>query len=144
MLPYWSIDMIVSDIIRGQFERFDTDQSRVMALFREFNVEPSFYIDGANGASQVFGAQAAGALLTFPSTVRWYLFAEGSFLYLDGGVLELGLVRDSVLNATNDFQIFGESFENVAFVGVESLAVTTTVDDRGAVSAPHAVTATAY
>jgi hypothetical protein len=144
MLPYWSIDMIVSDIIRGQFERFDTDQSRVMALFREFNVEPSFYIDGANGASQVFGAQGAGALLTFPSTVRWYLFAEGSFLYLDGGVLELGLVRDSVLNATNDFQIFGESFENVAFVGVESLAVTTTVDDRGAVSAPHAVTATAY
>lgn len=144
MLPYWAIDMIVSDVIRGQFQRFDTDQARVMALFREFNVEPSFYIDGANGASQVFGAQDAGALLTFPSTIRWYLFPEGSFLYLDGGVLELGLVRDSVLNATNDFQIFGESFENVAFVGVESLAVTTTVDDRGAVSAPHDVTDTSY
>jgi hypothetical protein len=30
------------------------------------------------------------------------------------GSLELGIVRDSTLNSTNDFQIFGERFRNVA------------------------------
>jgi hypothetical protein len=32
-------------------------------------------------------------------------------------------VRDSVLNATNDLEIFAESFEAVAFLGVKSLCV---------------------
>jgi hypothetical protein len=100
-------------------------------------VEPTYYIDSASGGGQVFGAQGATSLLAFPSTAIWYLFPEGSFLYLDGGVLELGLVRDSVLNTTNDFQIFGESFENVAFIGVESLAVSSTVCDSGTVALPQ-------
>ena len=140
MLPWWAADLIVSDVIRTQFERFDTDRARVTALLRSFNVEPTWYIDGANTKGQVFGAQTAGALLPFPSEVVWYLFPEGSFLFLDSGQLELGIVRDSVLNATNDFQIFGETFESVAFVGVESLAVTSTICDSGTVSLPHAVT----
>ena len=33
------------------------------------------------------------------------------------GVLELGIVRDSTLNSTNDFQVFGERFRNVARIG---------------------------
>lgn len=139
MLPFWAIDLMISDVIRSQFQRFDSDAARLTALLRRFNVEPSFYIDSATGRGQEFGAQTDGALLPFPDEVVWYLFPEGSFLYLDGGTLELGLVRDSVLNSTNDFQIFGETFENVAFVGVESLAVASTVCDSGAVSGTHAV-----
>lgn len=139
MMPDWAIDLMVSDVIRGQFQRFDTDEAKITALLRSFDIEPTFYIDGATGAGQVFGTQTAGALLPFPSTVRWYLFPEGTHLYLDGGTLELGLVRDSVLNATNDFQLFGETFENTANVGVESLAVTSTICDSGTVALPHAV-----
>jgi hypothetical protein len=140
MFPFWAADLMVSDVVRSQFDRFDFNRARATALLRQANIEPTWYLDGAAGGGQVFGAQAAGALLPFPASVQWYLFPEGSFLYLDGGVLELGLVRDSVLNATNDFQIFGETFENVAFIGVESLAVTSTVCDSGTVSAPTAVT----
>lgn len=140
LLPFWAVDLIVDDVIRGQFQRFDTDQAKVTAMFRSWGVEPSFYIDGAAGASQVYGNQVGGALLPFPSTVRWYIYPEGSFIYLDGGTLELGIVRDSVLNKTNDFQIFGETFEAVSFVGVEALAVTSTTCDSGTVSAPHATT----
>jgi len=136
LLPEWVKDYVVSDVYRTQFQRFDMDPARFVALLRASNVEPTFYMDGETGQSQVFGAQSAGALLNFPATVTWYIFPEGSFLYLDGGVLELGLVRDSVLNSTNDFQIFGESFENVAFVGVESLRVVSTTCNSGAVSLP--------
>lgn len=142
MFPRWILDAMVSDTIRTQFGRFDMTADDFIRLIREMNVEPSFYIDGAAGAAQVYGAQTpyGGGLLPFPTHVVWYLYPEGSFLYLDGGILELGIVRDSVLNSTNDFQIFGESFENVAFVGVESLQITSDVCDSGAVSLPKSVT----
>jgi hypothetical protein len=35
---------------------------------------------------------------------------EGAFLSLDGGEFDLGIVRDSTLNATNDAEFFAESF----------------------------------
>lgn len=149
LIPWWSVDLIVSDVIRSQFQRFDTDRDKVIALLRSFNVEPSFYIDSASGRNQVWGTQPTepvdsgdpyAGLIPFPTECVWYLFPEASFLYLDGGMLELGIVRDSVLNKTNDFQIFGETFENVAFVGVESLTVLSSVCDSGTVSLPTAVT----
>lgn len=47
-------------------------------------------------------AEAAPAeVLTFPT---------GSFI--DGGTIELGVVRDSVLNVTNSYQVFGETFKH--------------------------------
>jgi hypothetical protein len=139
LLPFWVLELLVSDMYRTQFQRFDMTREQFVATLRAANVEPSFYLDEAAGSGQIFGAQAGGALDAFPSTVVWYMFPEGSFLYLDAGTLELGLVRDSVLNADNNFQIFGETWENVAFVGVESLEVTTTVCDSGTVSLPDAV-----
>lgn len=139
LLPQWVLNLVVSDVYRSQFGRWDMTPDKFVGLLRDANVEPSFYIDSASGKGQEFGIQTAGALLPFPSTVTWYLFPEGAFLFLDGGVLELGLVRDSVLNSTNDFEIFGESFENVAFIGVESLSVTSTVCDNGITAGTHNV-----
>ena len=51
---------------------------------------------------------------SFPDNVQWALYPEGAFIGVDMGVLELGIVRDSTLNSTNDFQVFGERFRNVA------------------------------
>ena len=131
LMPSWITHLLTSDVYRSQFQRFDMNPDKFVALLREAGVEPTFYIDSAVGKQQVFGTQNAGALLNYPTTCTWYMFPEGSFLYLDGGILELGLVRDSVLNSTNDFEIFGESFENVAYIGVESLAITSTLCDSG-------------
>lgn len=137
LFPAWSRDLLVADIVRSQFQRFDMSEAGLIALLRSYNVEPSFYLDGpSDGTAQVFGAQNAGALLEFPTDVQWALFPEGSHLGLDGGTLELGIVRDSVLNAENQFQIFGEAFLNTAFVGIESLWITTTVCPSGTVAAP--------
>jgi hypothetical protein len=38
--------------------------------------------------------------------------------------LDLGTVRDSVLNAANDFQLFVETFDGIAIPGYEILEVT--------------------
>ena len=47
--------------------------------------------------------------------------------------LNLGIVRDSTLNSTNDFQIFGETFENVALIGPQQAAywITATLCPNG-------------
>ena len=84
-----------------------------------------------------FGAQpgATAKLLEFPDSFSWYLFAEGTFLFLDGGTLDLGIIRDSSLVNTNDYKMFIETFEGVAFVGVESLKITTNISVNGVAAA---------
>jgi len=82
-----------------------------------------------------FGAQGATGLLEFPDSFKWYLFAEGTFLFLDGGSLDLGIIRDSSLVGTNDYKMFVETFEGVAKVGIESLVVTQAVNVNGVAAA---------
>lgn len=135
MLPEWSKELIRADLARGfrggDLDPLSVSDAQIVSWFTERSVTPTFYVDTASGAGQTFGAQGAGALTAFPSTVVWYLFVEGSFVFLDGGTLDLGLVRDSTLNKTNDYQIFAETFEGVAFYGVESIKVTSTVCANG-------------
>jgi hypothetical protein len=83
----------------------------------------------------VYASQSAGALIEFTDSFTWYLFPEGSFLFLDGGTLDLGIIRDSTLVGTNDYKMFVETFEGVAFVGIESLAVTSTISVNGVAAA---------
>jgi hypothetical protein len=83
----------------------------------------------------VFGAQGGGAMLEFPDSFDWYLFAEGTFLFLDGGTLDLGIIRDSTLVGTNDYKMFVETFEGIAKVGVESIKVTSTISVNGVAAA---------
>jgi hypothetical protein len=90
----------------------------------------------------VFGSQSSGAMNGFPSTFDWFLFAEGTFLFLDGGTLDLGIIRDSTLVGTNDYKMFLETFENVAKVGIESLKITSTFVVKGTAAA--LVTAVGY
>jgi hypothetical protein len=42
---------------------------------------------------------------------EWAIMPSGG-VYIDGGTLDLGVVRDSTLISTNDFQVFGENFFN--------------------------------
>jgi hypothetical protein len=53
-----------------------------------------------------------------PTTAGVYVQPEDSFVFLDGGTLDLGTdIHDSMLNATNDRQAFAESFEKTCFRG---------------------------
>jgi hypothetical protein len=130
-----------TDLARSQgadLEMFAVSDAEITRWFRVRNLVPTFYMDGSTGSGQVFGAQAAGALLPYPSTVQVYMFVEGSFLFLDGGTLDLGLVRDSTLNSTNDYQIFAETFEAVACVGVEALKLNLSICSDGTAAPTNA------
>lgn len=84
----------------------------------------------------VYGSQSSSAALNeFQDTFTWYIFAEGTFLFLDGGTLDVGIIRDSTLVGTNDYKMFVETFEGIAKVGVESLVVTSTISVNGVAAA---------
>lgn len=116
LLPDYALDLLVLDNIQTQFDRFRS-RGEIDAYLRSVGIDPVYYIDGgfAAGDTQLPGAtQAAGALDGLPNTVQWAIYPEGAFLGIDSGTLELGIVRDSTLNSTNDFQVFGERFRNLA------------------------------
>jgi len=133
LMPAWVPEQLITDISGTQFDRFKSRQD-VINILRLSGVQPSFYLDDpAGGTSQGFTNQGAGPLDEFPDVVQWALYIEGTFLHLDSGVLELGVVRDSTLNSTNDYQVFGETFENVARIGPTQSALwfTSTVCPSG-------------
>ncbi|MEP6659379.1 MAG: hypothetical protein ABJD24_05635, partial [Acidimicrobiales bacterium] len=67
-------------------------------------------------------------------------FLTGSIAFVDGGTLDLALVRDSVLNATNDAETFMETMETVAFLdGGDILKLTADVCPDGSTSQTVAV-----
>jgi hypothetical protein len=82
-------------------------------------------------AGQQFNPQDLGPVNAWPSRVVSYLFPAGAFQFLDGGKLDLGIVRDSTLNAANDFMTFPETFEAVMFRGGEALRINQAVTPTG-------------
>lgn len=141
MFPSWVIGMIQSDIWSafntGDDEANTVTRALIEAWFASRNIRVTWFEDGVGPGSpayQIFPTQAAGLLNGWPTVVQWYLFHEGAWLFLDGGTLDLGIVRDSTLNSQNRYQLFMESFENVVFVGIESLRIRSTVCVNGATS----------
>jgi hypothetical protein len=137
IFPEWFKNALRIDLTKqlpgdGQDVTFNLADADITRWFASRNINVTWHIDGEEG--QIFGAQTAGNLLAFPEQVIWYLFAEGTFLFLDGGELDLGLVRDSTLNGTNDYKIFLETFEGVAKIGIEALRITSDLALIGASS----------
>jgi hypothetical protein len=136
MLPSWVAELVKVDMVNDfslgmSFVGADTNALASEMLTR-LNLAPCFYYDSASGAGQAFNdPQGAGPLNPFPSTVVSYLFAPGTFVRLDAGTLDLGIVRDSVLNGTNDLQIFSEQWIQVCQVGLESVRIEHTVCPDG-------------
>lgn len=59
----------------------------------------------------------------WPTAVPYAIYPEGSFLGLDSGELDLGIVRDNELNKANDHETFAETFEAVHPIGVPGTVV---------------------
>lgn len=142
--PMWVLDLLRADITNAMhtsnLDALGVANSQIRSWFAERNVNVAFHMDGnpaaitgppAVAAQQYANATAGSVIPEFPDQVDSLLFTAGEWLFLDGGALDLGVVRDSTLNSRNRFQIFEENFEGLAFTGVESLRLTMTVDPTG-------------
>jgi hypothetical protein len=123
VIPEYVKELIASDFIAQQVDtnRFVTPAA-VEGYLADYGVDIYWYKDTpTTGTSQIFSAEvdsaAADSLDKFPAELQYGLWINGEFARLDTGDLELGVVRDSDLNSSNDYQLFGESFENVVRIG---------------------------
>jgi hypothetical protein len=130
--PAWVKDAMQADLALAMpgDGTIAASEAEIEGYLAARNVLITWTIDG-----DVYGSQSAGTLNEFTDTFVWYIFAEGTFLFLDGGTLDIGIIRDSTLVGTNDYKMFIETFEGVAKVGVESLVVTSTISVNGAAAA---------
>lgn len=122
ILPEWTRDLIREDIASNLvIENLAVSDAAIDGWFAARGLRMSWHMD------DTFSSQSASAPLNdLPSSIKFWIFAEGTFLFLDGGTLDLGVVRDSDLVGTNDYMTFVETFEGIAKVGIEALEVTAT------------------
>lgn len=134
ILPLWGKDILRMDIARQMVgDGLDTlgiADEMILDWFRRRNVNPTFHLDGidpaavgaVNPPAQAYTSAAAGTEVpNYIGTMSTLIFREGDWKYLDGGELNMGMVRDSVLNADNRFQTFREEFATAAHRGIESV-----------------------
>lgn len=130
ILPDWVRDNMLTDLIRlgdgsGTIEeRLVRSESTLDAYFKAMNVNVSWHYDyeygvavGSNGGP-FGGTQGVGSIIGYPDKARAYVFIEGSWLFLDGGSFDFGIIRDQTLVGTNDMLLFMEFMENAHYHGV--------------------------
>jgi hypothetical protein len=139
LMPFWATEIVRSDIAAQAtgdgLGRYNVSDAQIAEWFSARGANVTFFQDTTTAAGTPFtDPVTAGVLQSWPNSIEWFIFPEGSFLYLDGGSLDLGLVRDSTLNSQNDYQIFYEEFFGLAFTGLESFKVTSQVCPNGSVA----------
>jgi hypothetical protein len=137
LLPDMARELIRVDLLReqahdnsGSFNVWEVSDEQIDALFRQYGINVIWHIDGqVEPASKDYESQYAVATNVaegkkideiFPAKawetkgLVWYFYPEGAVQRLDAGRLDLGVVRDSTLDATNDYETFVEVFEGIA------------------------------
>lgn len=135
--PVWLLNAMITDLMRehpgAAAERLAVTSTEIEGFIKARGINVTWSLDGVAG--QVFPAQANNTVLRqFPSHVELYLFIEGQEIFLDSGRLDFGVVRDSVLLSTNDFQMFSETMEGYAFHGEEHIRLTLGICSNGSTS----------
>lgn len=140
IFPAWILEVMRTELAMGPDwgrpfgQHYGVSEDEVRSFFSTRNVNVTFALDSSAPATLgggFFPAISGAALPAFPTSVQWALFPEGAWLFLDGGQLDLGVVRDSTLVRVNDYMEFSETFEAAAHIGGESLWVTSAINVAG-------------
>lgn len=136
IMPYWIRHVIRADLgMKPGVNNLDLlaiSDAQIDSLFTDENVRVQWVSDYQVRASGKFGA--ATPITVWPATVDFLVYAAGTFLHGQGMSLDLGVVRDSILNAENDFTAaWAEETHMIAKVGHESRKYTVAYNVSGQV-----------
>lgn len=136
LAPRWLATAIAIDL--GLGENFDrVSLGEVDGYFGELNIQPIWYIDNVPGQDDFESASAV------PAVANWLLFPAGTYVRLDNGELNLGVVRTKEDVKKNRYTEFSETFETIAHFGPEDFSWTvkgaTAVKITGSYSGPTTV-----
>jgi hypothetical protein len=135
VFPSWIREVIRADLAwKAGVEMQAISNEEINGYFLQRNVRPQWVDDWqVRGASQ-FGN--ATAMTAWPTTANFMLYAAGTFVHGNGMSLDLGVIRDSVLNAENDHTAaWSEECHLIARVGTESRLYTVGFNVNGSTSA---------
>lgn len=130
--PYWLRNVLRADLAwRNGIDLLSVADDAITSYFTDRNLRVQWVNDWqVRGAGQ-FGN--ATPMTAWPTTVDVMIFAAGTFLHGNGMTLDLGVIRDSVLNAENDFTAaWSEECHLIARVGHESRQYRITFSVMGA------------
>jgi hypothetical protein len=132
MFPQWFIEAIRSSLaMRAGVDTTNVSNADVVSHFTNRNVRPQFL----SGYEALFSAAPATA---WPTTSKFLLAPAGGYVVADGGTLDLGVVRDSTLNETNDFTAaWSESFYCVIQRGPAAREITVSTNVDGQTGGPE-------
>lgn len=99
LLPDWALEVLRSNMAmrQGVWDAMNVPDSQITGWLSARGVRVQFTPDWqplSNGTAPT---------TTWPANVTFAIWFSGSYVSIDGGTLDLGVVRDSTLNATNDF-----------------------------------------
>lgn len=126
VLPHWALGLIRADLaLRTASGLTNVSDAEVTAHFATRHVRAQFVAD----YQPLYGMGPATA---FPSNIEFLIFPSGGYVRGSGGTIDLGVVRDSVLNATNDYTAaWTEELYLVAQVGPDAREVDVAIDVAG-------------
>lgn len=138
VFPFWVLEVMRSDL--GYKPGIDSTallsvlDGEIMSLFTSRNVRPQFVSDWQVRGTGLPGV-SSNNLAVWPTSVTFMLYAAGTFLHGTGLQLDLGVIRDSVLNAENDYTaLWAEECHLVAKVGHASRQYTVSFNVGGNVA----------
>lgn len=129
IMPSWVKGIVRADISRRNGIGDNPDaimlvsDAEMGAWFTQRNISVQFVQDFDVRTTGQFGLTAAST--AWPTLFRFLMYPAGTWLRGNGLNLDLGVIRDSTLNATNDYTAaWSEEFFLLAKIGHESRIVT--------------------
>lgn len=129
IMPSWMLGIVRADISRRNglgdtpSAVMSVTNAEIAAWFTMRSISVQFVQDFDVRTTAQFGLTAAAT--TWPTTNRFIMYPAGTWLRGNGLSLDLGVIRDSTLNATNDYTAaWSEEFFLLAKIGHESRVVT--------------------
>lgn len=130
VFPVWTRDVIRADVARQQGTLNGIGGLPTNADIDAWFAAARVSAQWVNDWQPIAGDPA----LLFPQEVFFLLYAPGTWVEFNGGTLDLGVVRDSVLNSTNDFTAaWTETFYCIGLRGYESRRVRVEICPDGSV-----------
>jgi hypothetical protein len=120
--PAWLTAVMTASFLwrSSEWETTSVTPAQINQFFSDRNIRVQWVRDFQERGASQFGNTSA-AVTAWPTSAQVLVYAAGTFLRGDGLSLDLGVIRDSVLNAENDFTAaWSEECHLVAMVGHES------------------------
>ena len=119
LLPDWTVEALRASLaMRAGVDLLSVSDQQIIGYLAQRGVRAQFLADYQP-------LYSTSAKTDWPTTVEFLMFFTGAYVEANGGEIDLGVVRDSTLNETNDFTAaWSEQFFAVAQMGPAARKVT--------------------